>query len=546
MTQSALHTTEIDPDLLDFCGLNCEDSNNLNFINANMSEISRKLAIFYWTDRKTYCAISSKAQNGNWIEELPEKITNKRVREGMIAKKIRGFGMKKDSVRDKMAEYKNDPSAIDEVRFIFDPHSEPIQKDRRGVFELNSFAKTPLMRECHELRAQGVLTKSLDFLEKMPRMNILLDNLCVDERRKKYFINWLAFIAVELKKTGTAVLFKGTQGTGKGVLWEEVIKPFFGSKFCVELGNQHVTSDFTHPKLASALFANFNEIKGNFSENNTTYEKLKMYITENTLAYTLKGKDTLERSNFFNCIFSSNNSTPLQIQTGDRRYNVFETSHHKLEFAVKQKLNETIHQYIDALRQEVADFWRNLAVYDYDREAVRVPLETAEREALTKATDTKQSQLVSALQNLSETFQAELLDKTLVIMQQNDENEVLNKNSTLRKLAEATKVDLWGTSEQIEASLNTFFRTFNDFVKINGFCPARDISLITRLYMLDENDARGGVINETKFGAMIYNSGSFVRLQKKIGGVNSKCVTCRAWAEAYVEDKNDSVWEALK
>lgn len=544
MQKIRLETAEIDGELLEFMGIR-EENEYVEFIKNSVSEVSRKLGIFYWTERKTYCAISVEDQDAH-IDEIPKEIAQKRVIEAIGQGLIRGYGDDSDSLGDKITKFKKDICAIDEVKFTFNPHEPPILKTKKGVFKINSFSKTPIMEECHEIRAQGVLTRSLDFLERMPHVNVLLDNLCVDERRKKYFINWLAFIAAELKKTGTAVLFKGTQGTGKGILWGEVIKPFFGPKFCVELGNQEVTSSFTHPKLEIALFVNFNEIKGNFNENNTTYEKLKMYITEESLAYTLKNKDTIEKSNFFNSIFSSNNATPLQIQTGDRRYNVFETNHRKIEPVVKQKLGETIHQYIDALRLEVAEFWRNLAVYDYDREAVRVPLETAEREALTKATDTKQSQLVSALQNLSETFQAELLDKTLTIMQQNDENEVLNKNSTLRKLAETTKVNLWGTSDEIEASLKTFFQTFNDFIQINGFCLARDLSLITRLYMLDENDSKGGVINETKFGAMVYNSGSFVRLQKKIGGVNSKCVTCRAWAEAYVEDKNDSVWEALK
>jgi hypothetical protein len=47
-----------------------------------------------------------------------------------------------------------------------------------------------------------------------------------------HFLNWLACIYQTHMKTGTAWIFHGVEGTGKGVLFSEILMPLFGERYC--------------------------------------------------------------------------------------------------------------------------------------------------------------------------------------------------------------------------------------------------------------------------------------------------------------------------
>lgn len=540
MQRFRLETAEIDGELLEFMGIR-EENEYVEFIKNSVSEVSRKLGLFYWTERKTYCCVSNENQNEH-IDEIPEKIAQKRVAQAIGQGIIKSFGKEEDSLKDKMAEFKKDVCAIEEAKFVFEPHEPPILRTKKGVFQINSFSKTDIMERVHKERDAGLRIDSFEFLAKCPHIDALLQNLCTDQGRKEYFLNWLAFAAVTLKKTGTAMIFKGSPGTGKGVLFNCLLRPFFGKDFCPELSNDDMSSSFTNPALSRALMVGFNEVKGSFAENNTMYERLKLLVTEDIFRYTLKGKDSSIRSNNFNCLFFSNNAVPIQIQYGDRRYSVFSTSSRPLKEVARASFNENMNEFIAGIAEELEFFWKNLALYDFSELRAKEIYHTREREGIQNVTDTKQNILAVSLVSLNKSFQNEIAEKISTIF----ENGAID-NPMLSKLCEKAKIKTEGTKEEITKSLEFFFDTFNKFIENYGVCPVTDLSLIVRLYLLDETDFKGGgLISEQKFVNLVYNSGSFVRLQKRIAGTNAKCVTCREWAEAYVPDKTDSVWEALK
>ena len=80
----------------------------------------------------------------------------------------------------------------------------------------------------------------------------LLSNLFNDTERLEYFFNWLSYILNTVKKTRNCIVLTGVQGTGKGLLYDYVIKPALGDKYCVKLLTHNIKSNFTgllHNKL---------------------------------------------------------------------------------------------------------------------------------------------------------------------------------------------------------------------------------------------------------------------------------------------------------
>ena len=56
-----------------------------------------------------------------------------------------------------------------------------------------------------------------------------------DQASKDQFINWLAYIFQFREKAGTGFIFHGRTGTGKGVLFDKIIRPLIGEKYVNEL-----------------------------------------------------------------------------------------------------------------------------------------------------------------------------------------------------------------------------------------------------------------------------------------------------------------------
>jgi len=187
-----------------------------------------------------------------------------------------------------------------------------------------------------------------------------------------------------LKKTQTAIISKGIQGTGKGVIYEQIIQYMVGEKYTTLLENEALKSRF-NGELENKLFVLANEIKADFREGNTSYERLKMYITDSQIRFAEKNTKARTIPNFFNIWFHSNNDVPLQIQGSDRRYTVFNTKSKKL-IEVSEELGfEHISNYIEAIKNERDSFIYDIMSIKYDKYQATTPLQTEEKELIYEA-----------------------------------------------------------------------------------------------------------------------------------------------------------------
>lgn len=229
-------------------------------------------------------------------------------------------------------------------------------------------------------------SKDLAFIKNHKHYNILLKNLFVKEEYLEYFINWLSTIINEKIKTRTTIILKGVEGTGKGVLWEELITPIF-SEYCVTIENESLRSQF-NGQLENKLFVLFNEIKGDFRESATLYEKLKIYITDSTISINNKYGGAGVADNNFNCIFYSNNDLPVQISPTDRRYSVFNTSGVTLQ-KICDNMGITTDTFVKGLRKERKSFIKDLFAYKYEVSRACRVLHTEEKEIIAESTTPK-------------------------------------------------------------------------------------------------------------------------------------------------------------
>lgn len=306
---------------------------------------------------------------------------------------------------------------------------KPYEWKENGFTYRNTYIESNISKRAKEEREKGLLSinESQDFLEKYPHIKALLENLCNKTEYLNYFVNWLSFIFATKEKSGVAVLFRGIQGTGKGVFWKYIIEYFFGTNYVQVLENDSLKSNFTPKGLEKSLFALANEIKGDFRDGNSMYEKLKMYVTDDTLRIEEKGVQSFNAKNHFNMIFFSNNSLPLQIQGSDRRYTIFQTKARTLTEVAKNDFKMSIDEFIKSIVKERDNFLIDLVCYAYDISRAKSCLETEEKDRIYRGSMTKIEILADQVKLLNPSFFENDICAILEQMSSEEKKELYSK-----------------------------------------------------------------------------------------------------------------------
>lgn len=307
---------------------------------------------------------------------------------------------------------------------------EPLKSEewkQNGFIYRNTFIESEISQKAQGKRNQGLLAikEDLTFLDNYSHIKALLNNLCSKNEYLEYFVNWLSCALTTKKKIGTSIFFRGIPGTGKGVLWEQLICYFVGDNYVQVLENDTLKSNFTPKGLEKSLFVLANEIKADFRDGNNTYEKLKMYITDSTLRIEEKGVQAFNAPNHFNLILFSNNDVPLQIQGGDRRYSIFATKSRTLTEVAKNDFGLTIDLFIKEIQKERDNFLIDLICYAYSFDKARKCLETDEKERIYRASMTKIEILADKVKTMDIKFFTN--DICEILEQMDDEKEELMK-----------------------------------------------------------------------------------------------------------------------
>ena len=295
--------------------------------------------------------------------------------------------------------------------FIFDPYKPRISFDKKEV-EINNFFKTKIAKKALDERKKRIdnisgnlfenqkgfqgLHQDLKFLEKYPYIEKFLKNLFCDQcetqeevdERLLWVLSWMSKSFVNYDKRRTAIVIHGAEGTGKDTFVNLFFKRYFSEKFCSVVSNEELKSNFTSQKLASCFLCQMNEIKGDFRDGNTVFDKIKTLITEREFKYELKGQNALYLPCYFNVIICSNDTKPIQVSDTARRYSVFYSGKSLLSLA-QEKCSCDTAQFLENLEKEADNFLVDLVCFDYDIVNPDICLNTREVGILKEATNTK-------------------------------------------------------------------------------------------------------------------------------------------------------------
>lgn len=205
------------------------------------------------------------------------------------------------------------PDFIPDWEIYFDPTK--IEAFDLAAPKINTFAPSKHLINCIE--------NPYPVIEIPPLITHILDSVTGnDPICFGHFINWLAFIYQNRTKTRTAWVFQGVEGTGKGLLFNCILTPLFGHKYCPTKTTTNLLDQFNGwMETCILLLVDESRIYGR-SKNEQLPNILRNIITEPTQTLRLMQSNPFSAPSFCNLIFATNDPDALEISSTDRRYNV--------------------------------------------------------------------------------------------------------------------------------------------------------------------------------------------------------------------------------
>ncbi|MCH2057902.1 MAG: DUF5906 domain-containing protein [Thalassotalea sp.] len=138
------------------------------------------------------------------------------------------------------------------------------------------------------------------------------------DKEYDFLLKWIAYpLQYPGAKMASSIVMFGAEGTGKSIIWEEVVKPIYG-KHGATIGQSQLESQFTGWKSAKS-FVVAEEVVSR-QERNHHKGMLKQLISGKTFRINEKNLPEHEESNHMNIVFNSNSTVPQELDEGDRRY----------------------------------------------------------------------------------------------------------------------------------------------------------------------------------------------------------------------------------
>lgn len=193
-----------------------------------------------------------------------------------------------------------------------------------GYPVINMYARTEFLKLYGQLDRTIQLDDVVNALRQTcPVTYKILFSVCgSDEETLRRYINWLGYIFQTREKPGSAWLFHGTEGTGKGFMVQHILTPLFGEDQVVQVLMKDVTGNF-NSLLEGKLIVNIDEASlSKTSDPVEVMSRLRNWITENKTVINEKNRVEQVVRSFANWIVTSNDNRPIIVPPGDRRWNV--------------------------------------------------------------------------------------------------------------------------------------------------------------------------------------------------------------------------------
>jgi hypothetical protein len=206
---------------------------------------------------------------------------------------------------------------------------------------------------------------------------------------KAHFLNWIAFIVQYRELPKTAWVLMGEEGTGKGMLYNKVLKPMLGENNCSLIGMKTMEGEFTG-WMENKLLVFCDEIQfSKMRDPEYTAARMRTWIVEPTVEIRKHYRGVFTAPNYAGYIIASNKPDPALLSQTDRRFNVGRFQPDKLAL--------TDHEIDVLIPKELPGFFQHLMAMKVDVDAVRTVLETSDRELLKTISMTSIDEVANAL-----------------------------------------------------------------------------------------------------------------------------------------------------
>lgn len=272
--------------------------------------------------------------------------------------------------------------------------------------EMNLTAMAEFNKNCNTYKMNVFTPNELLMLDKntpyrKPRfiMMLILHLANYNIKRFYYIINWLAKMFVSLNKAMTALVLRGSQGSGKSKL-VEIISILFGKRYCFTVGNKTLKSQFLGSVFENKLFININEMSHDLKSNKENKNSVKELITEPEFAGEKKYENISKPIKLFaQIIITSNEVYVLEVEPEDRRFTIFTTAGNISNEECNFFGFGDFKSFWNQVMSEIQDFALYLKNYPIDLNMANKPMDTAEKRALIKGTNDRFKLFISNLLN---------------------------------------------------------------------------------------------------------------------------------------------------
>lgn len=206
-----------------------------------------------------------------------------------------------------------------------------------------------------------------------PLIQRIIDHAIGTGPVQEHFLNWLAVIIQYRIKTKTAWILHGTEGTGKGLIVNEVLKPIM-QQYVTAIRTKDLVSEFNE-WIEKSLIVFVDEVEVTTMEDEEgAGGKIRNLITEPVLSIRRMRTDAYNAENFSNFILASNKLVPVRIPPGDRRFNVAQFQNEKFAITTREVRQQ--------IPKEISAFTYYLLHRTADMDLAATVLKTEDRERL--------------------------------------------------------------------------------------------------------------------------------------------------------------------
>ena len=313
------------------------------------------------------------------------------------------------------------PDFIPDGRVIFDPTSnEEAINFNKIPYYVNTYQRSDYVRNAKTPSAPLEIGHGQRIKDTCPLIHTIIYHILGNgDEEYERFINWLAYIYQTRKKTGVSWVLTGTQGTGKGIFYSKILRGLFGTPHVPMKFLQSMEEQF-NLYMRDALFLVVDEfhMASASSSAGKMADKLKNQITEPTITIRGMRSNQVEVESYTNYLFLTNRVDAVNIETGDRRYNIAPKQEEKLldKFpGIAKQLDS------GKLEKELYDFAGLMQTYKVDAHLAKTAINNLAKEQMRNVSMSVFEEFCQALKEGKLSYFTDILDiNTATVLHSNE------------------------------------------------------------------------------------------------------------------------------